>query len=114
MQLIQIAFLFFAAIAAGGALMVGLIAAKKPIPGILPIGHGLGGLAALAVLLYALLQMDPAPVRAWWAFGVFATGFAGGVFLFRFVFRNAAPLVMALGHGSLGVIGLYLLYGAAF
>lgn len=114
MSLIQISFFFFAAIAAGGVLMLALIAAKKNFPGILPIGHGVGGLAAIAFLAYVLLQMEPAPERGWWALGVFAAGFAGGVLFFRVIFKNSAPLILAIGHGSVGAVGLYLLYGVAF
>jgi hypothetical protein len=112
---IQIAFLFFAAIAAGGLLMAGLILAKVKIPPILPIGHGLGGLAALGFLFWVNLQGGDATLdRAWWALVVFAAGFVGGLLFFRVLFKNAAPLFLIAGHGSVAAVGLYLLYGVAF
>ena len=115
MSLLQIAFIFFALIAAGGLLMAGLIAGKIGIPPWLGPVHGLGALAALGVLLAAVLKTPDAPQHAWWALYVFGAGFTGGVFLFRVLFRNRVPmLAMVAAHGSLGAIGLYLLYGAAF
>lgn len=114
MSTIQIAFVLFAAIAAGGLLLAGLIAAKAPFPGFFGPAHGIGALVALAVLLYANITGDATPDRAWWAFGVFAAGLVGGFTLFRVLFRKRAPLWMIAGHGSLGAVGLYLLYGAAF
>lgn len=113
MTLTQIAFWAFAAIASGGLLMVLLIAAKVRFPGILPIGHGLGGLVALGLLFAANLRGEAAtPDRAWWALAVFASGFVGGVILFRVLFKDKATLPLALMHGSLGGLGLWLLYGA--
>lgn len=112
MTLTQIAFYAFAAIAAGGILMAGLIAVKAKIPGILPLGHGLGGLAALGLLFAANLRGEAAtPDRAWWALVVFASGFVGGVIFFRILFKDRATLPLALLHGSLGGLGLWLLYG---
>lgn len=112
---LQIAFLLFAAIAAGGVMIAGLVAAKVRFPAFLGMGHGLGALAALGFLLYVNLSAGAAtPPRAWWAFAVFAAGFSGGVLLFRVLFKNNATLPLALMHGSAGAIGLFLLYGAAF
>lgn len=114
MSLTQIAFFFFAAIAAGGLLMAGMILGKIRIPAFLGPAHGVGGLAALAVLLVANLQGEATPERAWWALGVFAAGFSGGLLFFRVLFRNAAPILLVAGHGSVAAVGLYLLYGVAF
>lgn len=115
MSLIQISFLFFAAIAAGGLLMAGLILAKVKVPALLPPAHGLGGLAAVALLFYANLQLgDAAPDRAWWALAVFAAGLVGGLLFFRVLFKQSAPLFLIAGHGSVAALGLFLLYGVAF
>lgn len=115
MGLTQIAFLLFCAIAAGGLLMAGMIAARKSPPSLLGPVHGLGAAAALAVLLAANLQGgETTPDRAWWAFGVFVAGLLGGLMFFRILFRNNAPLVLIGGHASLALIGLWLLYPVAF
>lgn len=115
MNLMQIAFIVFAAIAAGGLLMAAMIAVKARIPAFMSAGHGLGALGALALLFVANLQGGEAtPALAWWALIVFLAGFTGGMLLFRVLFKNKAPLPLALVHGSIGTLGLYLLYGAAF
>lgn len=114
MNLTQIAFLLFAAIAGGGLLMAGMIIGKFRIPAFLGPAHGLGGLAATALLFAANLQGEATPERAWWALGVFAAGLVGGLLFFRVLFKNAAPLFLVAGHGSLAGIGLYLLYPLAF
>lgn len=114
MSLTQIAFLFFAAIAAGGLLMAGIIVAKRKVPSFLPPLHGLGGLGAVAVLFAANLMGEATPDRAWWALVVFTAGLVGGLLFFRVLFKNAAPLLLVAGHGSLAVLGLWLLYPVAF
>ena len=62
MSLTQWAFILFAAIAAGGLTMATMIAAKVKVPSFFPPAHGLGGLAAIGLLLAANLQAD-APYR---------------------------------------------------
>lgn len=115
MSHIQLAFLLFAAIAAGGVLMALLILAKIKIPSFIPPAHGLGGLAALAFLFWVNLQGgDATPERAWWALVVFTGGFVGGLLFFRVLFKQSAPLFLVAGHGSVAALGLWLLYGAAF
>lgn len=114
MNLTQIAFVLLAAIASGGLLMLGMILVKRPIPAFLGPAHGLGGLVGLAVLFAANLQNDAAPERAWWALGVFLAGFIGGLLFFRVLFKNRTPLLLVAGHGSLAVLGLWLLYPVAF
>jgi hypothetical protein len=114
MTLEQLAFVFFAAVALGGALMSGLIAAKLRVPrGLAPL-HGLGGLAGVGLLLTANLSHAAATPRAWLALGVFAAGLAGGVLFFAILFPKRTPLPLIAAHGSLGAIGLYLLYRVAF
>lgn len=114
MNLTQIAFLLFAAIAAGGLLMGAMILGKLRIPAFLGPAHGLGGLVALAVLAAANLQGEATPERAWWALGVFAAGFVGGLLFFRVLFKQSAPLILVAGHGSVAALGLFLLLGVAF
>ncbi len=114
MNLTQIAFVLFALVAAGGLTMAAMIAAKIKIPSFMGPGHGLAGLAALGVLLAANLGGPVTPEHAWWAFGVFAAGLVGGVSLFRVIFKGKTPLLMVAMHGSIGAVGLYLLYGVAF
>ncbi|WP_420467714.1 hypothetical protein [Panacagrimonas sp.] len=115
MTTLQIAFLTLAAVAAGGVLMTALIVASKPIPAFLGPAHGLAALAAVGVLFAVNLSLgDTTPVLAWWALGVFVAGLVGGLLLFRVLFKDKAPLALALAHGSVGALGLYLLYGAAF
>lgn len=115
MSLLQIAFLFFAAIAAGGVLMAALIVFKAKVPSFFPPSHGIGGLAALGLLFVANLQLgDSTPTAAWWALGVLTAGLIGGLLFFRVLFKQSAPLWLIAGHGSVAAVGLYLLYGAAF
>jgi len=115
MSHIQIAFLFFAAIAAGGLLMAAMILAKLRIPSFIPVGHGLGGLAALGYLFWVNLQGgDATPDLAWWSLIVFTGGFVGGLLFFRVLFKQSAPLFVIAGHASVAALGLYLLYGVAF
>lgn len=110
---IQIALYIMVAVIAGGLTMAGFAVNRRPIPRLFRIGHALAALLGMAVLLLVNLS-GPTEPRAWWALGVFVAGFLGGLTLFRFIFRGKTPLVMILGHGSLGVAGLVLLYGAAY
>ena len=112
MSLYALAFVIFAAIAAGGVLMAGLIGSGRPVPKQIPVAHGLGALAGLTVLLYANLTGSPSEL-AWWAFGIFAAGSLGGLLLFKFVFKQGAPMLIIAGHASLGLVGLYLLLRVA-
>lgn len=114
MNLTQIAFLLFAAIAAGGLMMAAMILGKMRIPAFLGPAHGLGGLAAVAVLAAANLLGDSTPERAWWALGVFTAGLVGGLIFFRVLFKHSAPLFLVAGHGSVAALGLFLLYPLAF
>jgi hypothetical protein len=114
MTLERLAFLVFAAVALGGLSMGGLILARLKLPrGLGPL-HGLGGLAGTGLLLAANLQHAAAAPRAWLALGVFAAGLAGGVLFFAILFRQRTPLFLIAGHGSLALVGLYLLYPLAF
>lgn len=114
MDLTKIAFLLFAAIAAGGLGMAALIAFKLRFPAFLGAAHGLGGLAALALLFAANLMNPDAPERAWWALGVLTAGLVGGLIFFRVLFRDHAPLWLVAGHGSVALFGLWLLYPVVF
>ncbi|MES2682033.1 MAG: hypothetical protein V4650_00800 [Pseudomonadota bacterium] len=115
MTLLQIAFLLFAAVAAGGLLMALMLAMKARIPALIATGHGLAGLASVALLFVANLRGgETTPALAWWALGVFTGGLIGGLLLFRVLFKDRATLGLAAVHGSVGGLGLYLLYQAAF
>jgi hypothetical protein len=115
MTLPQIAFVLFAAVASGGVLMTGLIVFRVRLPGFLGPAHGLAGLAALVFLFGINLHGgDATPSTQWWALGVFFAGFVGGLLLFRVLFKEKAPLPLAALHGSIGAVGLWLLYGSAF
>jgi hypothetical protein len=112
-NLTQIAFIVFAAIAAGGLLLLTAAIAGLRMPRFIGPAHGLGGFVALILLAVANLSAV-APDRAWWALAVFIAGFLGGGMLFRLSFRGAPPVRLAAVHGAMAAIGLYLLYGAAF
>lgn len=107
-------FWVFVAVAAGGSLMALMIAGGRAIPRTLSMGHGLFALVAVGALFTVNLWGEgQTPALAWWAFGVFTAGLTGGLLFFRVLFKDKAPLWLALGHGSLGVLGLALLYNAA-
>ena len=115
MTLPQIAFALFAAVAMGGLVMTLMILVRVRLPAFLGPAHGLGGLAALLFLFGVNLHSgDATPTTAWWALGVFFLGFVGGLLLFRVLFKEKAPLSLAALHGSIGAVGLYLLYSSAF
>jgi hypothetical protein len=116
MSLVQIAFLMLAAGACGGVLFVVLLARGVRYPAWFGAGHGLLGLAAIGLLGFALQQAAsgmPAP-RAWWALGVLAAALLGGVTFFRLLFPTRRPIWLALMHGGLALLGLFLLYPVAF
>ena len=88
-----------------------IISAGKSPPAFMGVGHGIGGLVACAELFVANLQGgDATPDAAWWALVVFTSGLAGGLLLFRVLFKGATPLFLVAGHGSVAALGLYLLY----
>jgi hypothetical protein len=92
-----------------------VIVFKATVPSFFPPAHGIGGLAALALLFIANLRLGEAtPASAWWALGVLTAGLIGGLLFFRVLFKQTAPLWLIAGHGSVAGVGLYLLYGAAF
>jgi len=115
MSPIQWSLALFAAVAAGGLLMVALIATGTRIPRLLSDGHGLAGLAALIALFSVnLCGRASTPAIAWWSLGVFLGGFVGGLLLFRVIFKGRATLPLVSVHASAGALGLYLLFRAAF
>jgi hypothetical protein len=116
MSLTQIVFLMLAAGACGGVLFVVLLARGVRYPGWFGAGHGLLGLAAVGLLGFALNRASsgmPTP-QAWWALGVLAAALLGGVTFFRFLFPAHRPIWLALMHGGLALLGLFLLYPIAF
>lgn len=115
MTLHQWAFVAFVGVASGGVLMAAIIAANKRIPSFIPTGHGLGGLAALALLFAANLGAGSGlAASAWWSLGVLTSGFVGGVLLFRVIFKDRATLPLVAAHASAAALGLFLLYRTAF
>lgn len=115
MNLFQLSFVLFALVASGGVLLTGLVASGVRFPSFIGTAHGVFALVSLCVLFAADLRGEQStPVLAWWALVVFVSGFVGGMVLFRIIFRNRATLPLALMHGSLGAVGLFLLYRAAF
>jgi hypothetical protein len=112
-KLIQVAFVLLAAGAAGGLLLTLLVALKVRFPALLGTGHGLTGLLGLA-LLYAAHLGGEAPAGPWWGLIVITLTMLGGLVLLRTIYRNNIPVLLALGHGGLGVFGLYLIYPLAF
>lgn len=115
MTLLQCAFVLFAAGATGGISLTIMLALRLRYPPWFGTAHGLLGLAALATLFAANLRgLDTTPALAWWALGVLLAALLGGLTLFRFLFRGGVPLLLAVLHGSLAVVGIYLLYCAAF
>lgn len=115
MDLFQIAFLMFSAIAAGGLGMAVMIALGLRVPAFMGTAHGLGALASMAVLFVACLRGEAStPELAWWALVVFLGGLVGGLLLFRVLFVRKTPLALVAVHGSVAALGLYLLYGPTF
>lgn len=90
-----------------------LLALKCRIPSVLSSGHGLLALVALSILLAANLTTTINDL-AWWAFGVLVVGFLGGGVLFRFLFRDRAPLKLIAVHAMVGLTGIVLLGLSAF
>lgn len=112
---LHIAFLILAAGACGGLLFTTLLVLKRRYPRWFGAGHGLLGLAGVCVLAYALSQLpDPVNPLAWWALGVLVAALLGGFTLFRVLMPKGRSVLLALGHGALALIGLYLLYQVAF
>jgi hypothetical protein len=109
----QFSFLLFALVAFGGFLMTGCIAAKKRIPTLVHLGHGFLAMSGLGVLLMTNLCQPHTPPQAWWALGVFGFGFVCGITFFQVLFVGRPTVLLALMHGSLGAVGLYLLYSVA-
>ena len=115
MNLVQITFTVFLAVAAGGLLLAILVARNARIPAVLSTGHGLAGLLAICGLFAVNLHMgDVTTSRSWWALGVLLSGFIGGLLFFRVIFKDRATLPLVFAHGGVAAIGLYLLFSVAF
>lgn len=113
--LTAIAFVLFAGAAAGGILMTLRLSSGHSVPAFMGKGHGLTALAGLILLFLAnLLGRDATPAAAWWAFVILVAGFVGGLTVIAQVYDHKPPLWFAAAHGSIAVIGLYLLSGVAF
>jgi hypothetical protein len=109
----NLVFWLFVAVACGGVLMALLVALRVRFPSFVGVAHGLGGLAALGLLIVANVRgQEATPPLAWWSFGVLLSGFFGGLLLFRVLFRDRIRLPLVAAHASVSATGLYLLYRA--
>lgn len=115
MSLIQWAFVLFVAGACGGVSLAVLVALRIRFPRWFGPAHGLLGLLALVLLFAAnLLGEQQTPALAWWALGLLAAALSGGLVFFRVLHPGRVPLPLALLHGGLALVGVYVLYRAAF
>ncbi|MCC4594204.1 hypothetical protein NRY95_19395 [Xanthomonas campestris pv. phormiicola] len=115
MNVLQWGLALFAAVALGGLSLALLIGLRIRFPRWCATAHGLLGLLGLLVLFAANLHGgDALPPLAWWALGVLLAALCGGLILFRTLFRARAPRPAVLVHGALALLGIYLLYRAAF
>ncbi|MCP4059562.1 MAG: hypothetical protein GY738_20115 [Pseudoalteromonas sp.] len=117
MGLIQWSFWMLVAAAAGG-LFFGLLSVMKVrYPSWFGLGHGALGLAGLMTLGYALYGAPPnvpLPRPVIYAFWLLSFSFFGGAVLFGMLFRQSKPLWAIVGHGSLAIVGLIVLFFAAY
>lgn len=108
MSQINLALLILAAAAAGGLFMALRVFGGKAPPKLLPIGHGLAGLAGLVALFLAVNAGagGKAPLAMW----IIGGAALGGLYLASFHFRKAAPpkLVVAI-HAIVAATGVALL-----
>jgi hypothetical protein len=98
----------------GGLAMAGIRLKGEPYPPLwLALGHGAGGVAGFVALGYAWLSggiPDPAQ-HAFYAFVVAALGDTTLLGLYHLQ-KGPLPVWMVLGHGSVGLAGLALLWAA--
>lgn len=115
MSLMQWAFVLFAAGACGGVSMAIFVVLRIQFPRWFGTAHGLLGVVAISLLFSAnLLGEDSVSAKAWWALGVLAGVLSGGLISFRTLFPDRVPLPLVALHGGGALIGLFLLYQAAF
>lgn len=115
MNLLRLSWFLFAAGACGGATFVVMSVMRTSYPRWFAAGHGLLGLTASAFLAVAVLKEGgSASPQATWALGLLVAGLLGGAVLFGWLKVRRGRVWLALGHGALGLIGLYLLFGPAF
>lgn len=115
MSALQLLFWVFAAIAAGGLGIATLSLAGMQLPAVVRSGHGMAALFTVAALFVVNLLGEAAtPVNAWWALGVLLAGLIGGLLFFKVLVRGKPPAWLMFGHGSVGALGVYLLYTAAY
>jgi len=115
MPLLQLAFWIFVAGAAGGGVLLALALMGRRPPAWSGPAHGLVGAAALATLGLGLARADELfLLRQAGATAALVATLAAGLFVSRLHFPGREPLLMAIVHGSLAVLGLVLLYRIAF
>lgn len=109
-----LAFILLSAVATFGAGMGVALARHRSFPSFFGAVHGGFAAASVLFLLVTILRDAAPPTLAWWALGVFGAALAGGLTLFRLIFRRGAPTFYVAAHGSLAFIGLALLANVAF
>ncbi|WP_336966467.1 hypothetical protein [Sphingobium aquiterrae] len=109
-----LAFILLSAVAAFGTGMGVALARHRSFPSFFGAAHGGFAAASVLFLLVTILRDVTPPTQAWWALGVFGAALAGGLTLFRLIFRGRAPTFYVIAHGALGSIGLVLLANVAF
>jgi hypothetical protein len=112
----EISLYMFALAASGGLLFTLLIALRKHYPRVMVTGHGFLGMCALLVLGYtASFSKAPVPASVWLAIGALGAAWTGGALLFRVLRpKQDRRLLVALMHGSLALLGVFLLCRATF
>lgn len=109
--MLLLALIIFVIVAAGGLFMASRVIGGKPIPARLPQGHAAGGAVGLLLLLWAAL--GGANALVWAALIILGAGFAGGLFLFGFMYRGRPkPTLVIAAHGLLGLTGVAVLIAA--
>ncbi len=108
--MLSLALLIFVAVAVAGDVMAALTLTKRPIPTYATQGHMVTAAVGLVVLALALFTGGGSHL-AWISLAIFAAGFAGGYFMFAVLFAGKrAPIWAIVAHGSLGWIGIVVLY----
>lgn len=78
-----------------------------------PLGrlHGICGLAGMVVLFALnLLGEEATPAAAWQGLILLVLGALGGLAILRTIYGGRPPFWLALGHGAVGMAGLWLLW----
>lgn len=111
---VQIAFALCAMGAIGGLSLALLGAGGLRLPAFMGMVHGLSGLAGIALLFVLNLRGEEAtPAAAWQALILLVLAMLGGLVVLRTLYHGRPPLVLALSHGAIAALGLWLLWPVA-